>query len=202
MTQRLRWTALALIAVTTIAACGGSDNGSAGDDAATTTAAQTDTSSTAAPSNTTSPETALGAGDGSSRAVVTIDGADYQFGAEGPGSTCDPDFFGGFFAVLRTEDLAGVFSIELWNPGTGDGKQTPTASFNMTVNGEKLDLEANPEREWPAAEAGTSKVDSFTYEGDTAQGSISFINAEVAYNADLAPLAPIKATFTVTCATG
>jgi hypothetical protein len=133
---------------------------------------------------------------------VTIDGVEYRFGDTGPGATCDSEFFGGFFAVLRTEDMAGVFNVELWNPGAGDGKQTTNASMNVTVNGEKLDLEANPEKEWPAAALGSSKVDSFSYEGDTAQGSISFINTEVAYNAALAPLDPIHATFTVTCASG
>ena len=201
MLTRLRWTALTLAMVILVAACGGSTTDPA-DDPTTTTAGASVSTTTAAPSATTPPATTPGAGDGSSQAVVTIEGVEYRFEDSGAGSTCDSDFFGGFFAVLRTADLASVFSVELWNPGTGDGKQIPSATMNVIHNGEELDLEADPETAWPAADAGTSFVGPFSYEGNTAQGTITFINTEVAWNADLKPLAPIEATFTVTCASG
>lgn len=40
----------------------------------------------------------------------------------------------------------------------------------------------------------------FSYEGNRAEGTASFIDTEVAYNADLLPLDPILADFEVVCA--
>lgn len=195
---------IGLIVALLAASCGGSSEEpepSGGDTATTTTTGSTDTSTTA-PDNATNTTQAPPASASETSATVTIDGVDYHFGDNRPGDTCSPDFFGGFFAVLGGEDFEGNFSVELWNEGTGGGTDVSNASLKMEVNGETLDLEANPENSWPAAEAGTSFVDPFTYEGNTASGTIAFINEEVAYNADLAPLDPIVADFTVTCADG
>lgn len=131
-----------------------------------------------------------------SYARVTIDGTTYEFGEYGPGTTCNPDFFGGFFAVLRTEDVTGVFEIE----NAPDGAMT--AGMNVNADGTELGLEADPEQEefWPAVEEGSSFVESFTKEGNRAVGTISFIDTEVAFDASLFPLDPILAEFEVVCA--
>ena len=133
---------------------------------------------------------------------MTIDGVSYDFGANGPAATCNPDLFGGFFAVLSSPDLAAGFSVALWNEGAGDGEQVSTATMKVEAGGETLDLEADPEMFWPAAEAGTSYVGDFSYDGNRAEGMIYFINSEVAYDASLAPLDQIVAEFEVVCADG
>lgn len=195
------------IAVVT-AACGGGDSADgepgATDAPAATTAAPTSAPQTTEAANTTqAPQPTEGAaGATESAGTVTIDGASYEFGANGPAATCKPDFFGGFFAVLYSPDLAATFSVELWNAGTGDGEQVSAARMKVDAGGETLDLDANPEMSWPAAVAGTSYVDNFSYEGNRAAGMIYFINNEVAYDASLAPLDPIVAEFEVVCADG
>ena len=193
---------LALVA----AGCGDGSDDTASDDTAsddtevtsTTTAAAAESSTTSASTETTTPTPGEST---ESTARVTIDGVVYEFGDHGPPATCSPDFFGGFFAVLYSEDLSENFTVELWNEGAGDGQQTTAAGMKVDADGETLDLEANPEQSWPAAEAGTSYVGPFAYEGNRASGTIHFINSEVAYNADLAPLDPIVAEFEVECAT-
>ena len=186
------------------ASCGGSsdDSGTSGTDAPTTTIAASSESTTTVAGASTETTKAPDTSGGETSATVTIDGVEYVFGDNAPGDTCNPDLFGGFFAVLHGEDVSTNFSVELWNEGTGDGKQVTTAGMKVEVNGETLDLEADPETSWPAAEAGSSYVEPFTYEGDRASGTIHFINTEVAYNADLAPLEPIVAEFEVVCAAG
>jgi hypothetical protein len=196
---------VALVVGVIAASCGGSSDDaepSGGDATTTSVASGGSATTTAADGGGTTTTAAPSSGAGKSIGTVTIDGVDYVFGDNGPAATCDPDFFGGFFAVLYSEDLTGNFSVELWNEGTGDGNQVPSAQMKVEANGETLDLDAIPDKSWPAAEAGSSYIDSFVYEGNTASGTIYFINSEVAYNADLAPLDPIVADFTVTCADG
>lgn len=188
------------------AACGGSsDDGDASDTGASvaTTAASAVTDTTETPGSTDAPQSDEQTSEaGESAATVTIDGVAYEFGANGPAATCEPDFFGGFFAVLVSTDLTANFSVELWNEGAGDGEQVSNATMLVEADGEILDLAANPESSWPAAEAGSSYIDTFTYEGNRANGTIYFINTEVAYNADLAPLDPIVGEFEIVCADG
>lgn len=187
------------------ASCGGSsdDAASSGSETTATTSGASDASTTTSAESTETTEAPdTGGGATESTATVTIDGVDYVFDDASVGATCDSDFFGGFFAVLRGEDMATNFEVELWNEGTGDGTRLPRAGMKVEANGEILDLEADPETSWPAAEAGSSYVGPFTYEGNSASGTIHFINTEVAYNADLAPLEPIVAEFEVTCADG
>lgn len=134
-----------------------------------------------------------------SYARVTIDGTTYEFGENGPAATCNPDFFGGFSAVLYTEDSTGYFQVELWEEGTGEGR--PVSGIMETqIDGTNVDLVADPEGTWPAVEEGSSFIEPFSYEGNRAEGSISFIDTEVAYNADLFPLDPVIAEFEVVCA--
>lgn len=196
---------IALIA----AACGGgdSDTGESGttDAPVTTTAAPAAPQTTAIADTTEAPQPdepapAGSEASGESTATVTIDGVSYEFGANGPAATCDPTFFGGFFAVLYSPDLSDNFAVELWKEGTGDGEQVSGATMNVDAGGETLDLEADPEMSWPAAEAGTSYVSEFNYDGNRAEGTIYFINSEVAYDASLAPLDAIVAEFEVVCA--
>lgn len=188
------------------ASCGGSsdDAGTSGTDESTTTTTASSDATTTTAGTATETTGAQGSGGGAteSTATVTIDGVAYVFGENFAAATCTPDFFGGFFAVLYSEDASANFQVELWNEGTGDGTRLPTAGMNVEADGEILDLEADPEKSWPAAEAGTSFVGPFTYGGNTASGTIHFINTEVAYNADLAPLEPIVAEFEVVCADG
>ncbi len=179
------------------AACGGGGSDTqSGETTSPTVAGSTD-----APVETTTTAATPGepASAGESVAIVTIDGTEYEFGMAGPAATCNPDFFGGFFVVLYTPDLSGVFQFELWNEGAGEGRSNK-AGMSIEVDGTEMDLEADPEGQWPAVADGTSFVDSFSYEGNQAEGTISFIDTEVAYNGDLFPLDPVIADFTVTCA--
>ena len=204
MRTRVKLLMIGMVVGLITASCGGSsdDAGTSGTDASTTTtAASSESTTTAAGASTETTKAPDTSGDETS-ATVTIDGVAYVFGDNAAPATCTPDFFGGFFAVLYSEDASANFEVELWNEGTGDGERLPTAGMKVEANGEILDLEANPETSWPAAEAGTSYVGPFTYEGTTASGTIHFINTEVAYNADLAPLEPIVAEFEVVCADG
>lgn len=211
----LRTLAVGTVFIAVIAAaCGGgdSDDGESGatNAPATTTTAPAAPETTEAAGTTEAPQAAEpepgttepAAGATESAATVIIDGTSYPFGANGPAATCDPSFFGGFFAVLHTPDLGGNFSVELWKEGTGDGEQVSGATMKVEAEGEGLDLDADPEMSWPAAEAGTSYVGEFNYEGNRVDGTIYFINSEVAYDASLAPLDPIVAEFEIVCAEG
>jgi hypothetical protein len=203
----LRTLAVGVVFIAVIAAaCGGGANEGepAGTDPpAATTAAPTAPQTTAATGATDAPQPAESEpGASESVATVTIEGTSYVFGANGPAATCKPNFFGGFFAVLYSPDLGANFSLELWNEGAGDGEQVSAATMKVDTGGETLDLDANPEMSWPAAELGSSYVGDFSYEGHRAEGMIYFINSEVAYDASLAPLDPIVAEFEVVCADG
>lgn len=181
-----------------LAACGGGGEDPAAEATEATQASPTET--TGAPEVDDSDTEPAGITEtDDSYALVTIDGTTYEFGENGPAATCSPDFFGGFFAVLYTEDLSGGFEVELWNDGVADDRST-TARMNVEDDGTTLDLEADPDGTWPAVEDGTSFVESFSYEGNRAEGTASFIDTEVAYNADLLPLDPILADFEVVCA--
>ncbi len=214
----LRTLAVGTVFIAVIAAaCGGGDSDAEETDATTapapTTAAPAAPETTEAAGSTEAPQpdepapdtTESGATESAvteSAASVTIDGVPYEFASNGPAATCNPDFFGGFLAVLYTPDLGGNFSVELWDDGSGDGAQVPAARMTVDAGGEILDLEADPDMSWPAAEAGTSYVADFSYEGSRAEGTIYFINNEVAFDASLAPLEAIVAEFEVVCADG
>jgi hypothetical protein len=191
---------LALIAALGMltAACGGGGEGGPTDGGLTTSTAG-GSGSVAETTTTEGTTQSSPGGEGESLAVVTIDGTPFEFRKVGPAATCNPDFFGGFFSVLYSEDLGSVFEIELWNEGSGDGAQVSSARMTATIDGVEMDLEADPEGSWPGVEEGTSFVESFSYEDNSAQGTISFIDTEVAYNADLFPLDPVIAQFEITC---
>jgi hypothetical protein len=189
-----------LAMVLVVAACGGGGT-SESQPPATTAAAGTPESSN--PGQDTTPTETGGGTDGDvSMAEVTIDGVTYSFGDFGPGNQCAPDQYGGFFATLREEDGPGVFGVELWQEGEG-GDRVNKANALITVDGVKMDLTANPDQEeyWPAVEAGTSMVQSFQVNGNTATGVAAFIDDEIAYDESLFPLDPIIGEFTVVCAT-
>lgn len=197
---QLRRIALLVALVVVVAACGGSDGSdtsaapsSTNPDSGATTTQQQGTDSTVASPGVTEPTPS-----GASFARVTVEGTTYEFAKIGPAATCDSDFFGGFFAVLYTEDLSETFQIELWNQGSGEGR-TSTSSLNITTpDGSEYDLDADPEKTWPTVEAGTSRVDSFSYEGNRATGTGFYINNEVAFGND-GPYEPIVGEFEVVC---
>ncbi|GJM37087.1 MAG: hypothetical protein DHS20C19_04540 [Acidimicrobiales bacterium] len=131
------------------------------------------------------------AGDGAV-AVVTIGDDSYEFFAEGIG-TCDPDFFGGFHAVLYSPGFTNSVTIDL----VTDDNRVSTVMMNLQDAG--LDLVADAEGAWAAVEEGSSAVLDFSIDGMTASGSVSFINEDRAFSADNYPLDPIEATFTASC---
>jgi len=126
-------------------------------------------------------------------AVVTIDGESYEYFPEGPVGTCDPDFFGGFNAVLYTEGYVDSLNFDL----VTDGSRESTAT--VTVRELDLDLVADAGGEWAAVEDGTSAVLDFTIEGNTASGAVLFINEDRAFNPTNFPLESIEATFIIRC---
>jgi hypothetical protein len=187
-----------------MAACAGSSDSAA--ETSTTARSSDNTTTTQQPTPDTTPGTsaptpATGGADGSSSATVTLAGDTYEFGDYGPPATCDADFFGGFFAVLYSADLSQTFQVELWNDGSGEGRSN-TSSTNITAaDGTEYDLDAIPDKSWPTVEAGTSRVESFTYEGNRATGIAYYINNEVAYGND-GPYEPIVGEFEVVCGEG
>lgn len=182
----------------TLGACGGGETAPENSSATTASGSSETPDPTSAPSDSTEPGSG-GDVDGASVGRVTIDGTTYEFGMNGPAVRCDPDAFGGFWAIMRTEDLSGSFGVELWPDGGGD--RADNASMSITVDGVEMDLKANPEGEpnWPAVEAGTSLVQSFQVDGNKATGIASFIDDEVAFDASLFPLDPIIGEFEVIC---
>ena len=126
-------------------------------------------------------------------AVLTVDGTDYEFGADGPVATCDPDLFGRFFVVLHADGFASSLTIEL----VPDGTEPSLVEANLA--GPDLDLVADETAEWAAVEPGSSRVVEFTIDGTTATGSASFINEDRAYNPANHPLPVIDGSFEVTC---
>lgn len=125
-------------------------------------------------------------------AVVTIGADSYEFFAEEIG-TCDPEFFGGFHAVLYSPGFTNSVTIDL----VTDDNRVSTVTMNLQDL--DLDLVADAEGQWAAVEEGTSAVLDFNIDGISASGSVSFINEDRAFNSANYPLDPIEATFTVTC---
>ncbi|MDW3220464.1 MAG: hypothetical protein R8F63_17785 [Acidimicrobiales bacterium] len=125
-------------------------------------------------------------------AVVTIGTDSYEFFAEEIG-TCDPEFFGGFHAVLYSPGFTNSVTIDL----VTDDNRVSTVTMNLQDL--DLDLVADAEGQWAAVEEGTSAVLDFSIDGISASGSVSFINEDRAFNSANFPLDPIEATFTVTC---
>lgn len=202
--MRARQIILAVIIAMLVAACGGSDGeaGSEDGDSSSTTQAEQETSSTSSEADSDEPdepaEEEPTTGGGESTGMATVDGTEYVFGANGPAATCDPDFFGGFFAVLYSPDLSQTLSVELWPEGAGEGRVN-TGTLNLVApDGTELDLEADPEDSWPVAEAGSTFIDEFTIDGNTARGTGTFINTEVAYGEG--PFEPVTVDFEITCA--
>ncbi len=197
---QLRRITLIVAVVVVLAACGGSDGSdspaapsSSNPDGGATTTQQQGSDTTAG-----SPSATDASPSGASFARVTVEGTTYEFEKSGPAATCNPDFFGGFFAVLYTEDLGQTFQIELWSSGSGEGRES-TSSMNITTpDGVEYDLDAIPDKSWPTVEAGTSRVETFSYEGNRATGTGYYINNEVAFGTD-GPYEPIIGEFEVVC---
>jgi hypothetical protein len=182
----------------TLGACGGGET-TPPESPATTTGDSTDTPDPTDASSDSTPADEAGDSTEASVARVTLDGTVYEFGMFGPATRCVPDQFGGFWVIMRTEDLGGSFGAELWPDGGTD--RVNQANMTITVDGVYMDLTANPtmEANWPAVEAGTSLVQSFQIDGNKASGTASFIDDEVAYDSSLFPLDPIIADFEVVC---
>lgn len=131
--------------------------------------------------------------DTEAHALITIDGVEYEFGAEGPAATCDPDLFGRFFVVLYANGFADSLNIEL----IPDGSEPSTVEVKLGAA--DLDLVADESEEWAAVEPGSSRVIESTIDGATATGTVSFINEDRAFNPANLPLPTIDGTFEVDC---
>jgi len=193
-----RFWVIAAIGLVT-AACGGTVVES-GDDATATTAPADDgaPAATSAPA-TQAPATAVNV------ATVTIGDKTYEADVDPEEllQRCDPDFFGGFWA------LGGGVEISLPppdDPVTDDPPRVtvkdeasglewiadPSASSLGSLSGDDYDFKI-PE--------GDSQVDSYTFDGNTATGTATFIEQEAYYQwtggGDQPE--PVQGAFEVTC---
>lgn len=202
------------------ASCGGGEDGAvdttAGAESTGTTAPQGSSDETSEGTTTTTTAATDDAGgrdfSGIGAASVTIDGETYYFGETSfPAPQCEPDFFGVFVVTLMMVDEAGNeipsgggLQLQLLGEGTDPGVvgQLPEASVDI----EALDQEwkANEEDfELFDLEPGTSQVDDYTIDGNTASGTATFYERNSYYafvggSADAVSVA--EGTFEVTCA--
>jgi hypothetical protein len=211
--------AIVVALVTVVAtACSGDD----GADPTSTVADGATTTTTATQSgggdDTTTTQASTGGGeasdDGTSSATVTIGDTTWTFATTGfPAETCDPNFFGGFFAVLYMADDNGELllvdgqssGIGITLPGENWASQgiDDPASVEVTIAETDESWVANPDTNLPGIEAGQSQVDDWTIDGNTASGTATFVEENAAYAAAGGtgdPVQPMTGTFEVTCA--
>lgn len=139
-------------------------------------------------------------------ATATIGGETWEFALpEGhPIANCDPDFFGGFVAILTTgtADIsvpADTLSVML--PG-GDFTDPPSVVVSLAVNSDAEWIADETIYEQNADLPAGLGVTSFSIDGTTASGTATFFEQESFYqfNAGNGDLDVADGTFTITCA--
>lgn len=205
----------------TVGACGGAP------DSDTETTSPSEPGPTSATENTVA-DTATdettaddGAATGSSLATVTLNGNTYRFGeSDFIGQRCNPDLFGVFAVQLEMVDEAGVADpagseifltllSEDADPdfvaGSVDAKNRVEITFRDSDVGEAREHWIADEEEFERRDLdpGTSQVDEYSIDGNTATGSATFYEAfsegeYFAGNADSYLVA--TGEFEVTCA--
>ena len=213
------------VSVVLAASCGGGDDDSA--DAATDERSADTTAQTASSGDsesdpesesesTTTPTTAAAPASGDAvsgigSASVTIEGATYYFGeTSAPAPQCKPDLFGVYLVNLPMVDeggneipSGGRLSLVLLRDGVDPDEvdQLPEAALTIA----ELDEEwiANEEAlEMLGLEVGTSQIDSYTIDGNTASGTATLYEQNSYYaflggSAD--SVSTTQGTFEVTC---
>jgi hypothetical protein len=138
------------------------------------------------------------AAGGASVAVITIGEYRYEIDVT-PGAIqrCDPDFFGGFWALGSGD--GGTLELELWP----DGMEGETDRVAVSDNENDFDWVADAEADFMGVvETGVSQVDSFTVDGSTASGTATFIEENAVFAAvggTGEPPEPVTGTFEVVC---
>ncbi|MEZ4503095.1 MAG: hypothetical protein R3C39_10760 [Dehalococcoidia bacterium] len=175
MKVRLLTVGCALLALSVVA-CGdsGNDTSDGGTAAATESTAQAD----APPTSTAEEESGSSSGGsdvGPNSARVVIDGQTYLFALD-EGGSCNPDFFGGFRAILTRVDESGAPVPMAELPG---GTQGITISLGPEGGGEASIL-ANLDTGWqagldPETEA---TVESYSIDGNRAEGTATLAGGE------------------------
>lgn len=199
-----------------LAACGG------GSDSPVVTDRPTQTSTGGAQEESTEPPaagatTTIGTSDDSSQDAgppdvagigagsVTLEGETYLFADAGqPGLQCRANYLGIYFVVLRQVDEAGnevpqgaVFDLTLLHEGTDPAvvDQLPTAGLSIQAKDESWIADEAFDDDLPEVESGSSQVDDYTIDGNTASGTATFIER---YSYATAPRVA-QGTFEVTC---
>jgi hypothetical protein len=188
-----------------VASCGGDDDSAATSEASIPRSTVATPPATEAPAAATeAPATApaepqqpedqpSGAGSSANQAVVSIDGADYQFDVEmSIVGRCEADFFGAFWVIAGAADGSSG-SLEMFIVPDGNTNHDETSRIAVNLK----DAEG---RDWNADEdggggvaAGDSRVDSVTIDGKTVTGTASFVDI---YAGDGATA---RGTFAATC---
>lgn len=194
-----------VIAMVTTACGGGSDSGAETSDPTDTRVFETtgtnsstsNTSGDAGPATTPAPADTVAptesAGGDRSYAIVTIGDETYEFEPTGfMTERCDPDFFGGYW-VLFTTGVVLLLEGERWEEQGVD--QTP--NLQITPEGTDLEYIADPETTLPGVQPGQSQIDSFEFEGGSASGTATFVEANAVY---AGTVAPVTGTFETFCA--
>ncbi len=187
-TPTRRWIVLLLGSILLLASCGGDEGDAGGDDGSTTTSAQDPTTSVAEDTtDTTAPETSDdpaessnegGSVDGmeANKAVVTVGDSSYEFDVEmSVVGRCEPDFFGAFWMIAGSSDGSNS-GLEMFI--VPDGNTNHDETSRVSVN-----LQEAEGRDWRAdedggggVEAGVSRVESFSIDGNAVSGTVSFID--------------------------
>lgn len=157
------------------AACGGGDAGEApGTTAAAGEAAtSTEPSAESTPPETTTPETTAATESQRqdperSGAVITVGGETFTYAVVDDGGSCNPDFFGGFRAILTRIDENGD---PVPNEEAGEGfTEGVTISVTEALEG----VIGGPR--WTAGQDGneTTSIDSVEIDGNRASGAATF----------------------------
>ena len=175
-----------------VGACGGSSDSNTETNTRSESGTTTAVEDTAA--DTTTGETAPddGAAAGSSQATVTLNGETYRFGeSDFVGQRCTPDLFGVFAVQLKMVDEAGVADpagSELFltllsedaDPdfvaGSVDAKNRIEVTFRDSAAGEAREHWIADEEVFDTIDLdpGTSQVDEYSIDGNTATGSATF----------------------------
>jgi len=177
---------------------GGADDGPS--DGTSDTAAPTETAAPAETDGTAAPDESGDSGSGSMSASLTIDGETYEFSETGfAAETCDPSFFGGFWAALYMPDgaggvMSGTSATILLIPEELEDDLEQVSAIAVSVDSAAVDYHADPELEGRGG--GLSSVDSFTIDGNSATGSATFVNRDTPFDEDIVP---VEGTFEVAC---
>ena len=195
-----------------VAACGDSGGSSEDSSEPTTSATQSDVPAADESTSTTKDfveqaqeqlQDAVDTAGGTATVSIGEETWEFEFFESVPFAVCDADFFGGFFAVLTSQDdiLVPNNSFNITLPG-GDFTDPPSATLTIAVDGDA---------KWFADETIYERkedlppglgVTSFSIDGNTASGTALFYEEESyfqLFNPE-AELLMAEGTFEVTCA--